>query len=231
MRRPASWSPRECSPLQPPGADRCSENVGWGGFGNTPDELRHSPLTITKSNVAQLGRAHTVDFHAIDATVRRGEQSYPVEANGTLYVTTNDDNVWALDALTGKVKWRYTPDDVAVFRNFGIVANRGVALCDGHVFELTLDMTIVSLNPATGALQQRVPIAKAVPGASSNYGYSETSAPICANHRLIAAGSVRRAVVVAPRTTHTGGRAATGRFRRAQWKRNGALVGSAVSGR
>jgi PQQ-dependent dehydrogenase (methanol/ethanol family) len=169
-----------------------SANVGWGGFGNTPDELRHSPLTqITTSNVSQLGRLYTVDFHAIDATVRRGEQSYPVESNGTLYVTTNDDNVWALDALTGKVKWRYTPDDVAVFRNFGIVANRGVALCDGHVFELTLDMTIVSLNPATGALEKRVPIAKAVPGASSNYGYSETSAPICADHRLIvgAAGS------------------------------------------
>ena len=30
-----------------------------------------------------------------------------------------------------------------------------------------------------------------MPGASSNYGYSETSAPICANHRLVvgAAGS------------------------------------------
>ena len=53
-----------------------SLDVGWGGFGNTPDELRHSPLTqITKANVAQLGRAYTVDFHAIDATVRRGEQS------------------------------------------------------------------------------------------------------------------------------------------------------------
>ena len=167
-------------------------NVGWGGFGNTPDENRHSPLTqIDTSNVGQLGRAFTVDFHAIDSTVRRGEQSYPVESNGTLYVTTNDDNVWALDATTGKVKWRWTPDNVAVFRNFGIVANRGVALCDGHVFVLTLDMTIVQLDPATGQLQRRVAIAQAVPGASSDYGYSETSAPICADHRLIvgAAGS------------------------------------------
>jgi alcohol dehydrogenase (cytochrome c) len=167
-------------------------DVGWGGFGNTPDENRHSPLTeIGTGNVAQLGRLFTVDFHQIDPTVRRGEQSYPVEENGTLYMTTNDDNVWALDATTGKVKWRWTPNDVAVFRNFGIVANRGVALCDGHVFVLTLDMTIASLNPATGQLQRQVPIAKAVPGASSNYGYSETSAPICADHRVIlgAAGS------------------------------------------
>jgi len=167
-------------------------DVGWRGFGNTPDENRHSPLTqITTGNVDKLGRVFTVDFRAIDANIRRGEQSYPVEANGTLYVTTNDDNVWALDATTGKVKWRWTPDNVAVFRNFGIVANRGVALCDGHVFVLTLDMTIASLDPATGKLQRQVPIAEAVPGASSSYGYSETSAPICANHRLIigAAGS------------------------------------------
>ena len=213
-----------------------SANVGWGGFGNTPDELRHSPLTlINKGNVAQLGRVYTVDFHAIDATVRRGEQSYPVESNGTLYVTTNDDNVWALDAITGKVKWRYTPDDVAVFRNFGIVANRGVALCDGHIFILTLDMTIVSLNPATGALEQRVAIAKAVPGASSNYGYSETSAPICGNHRLIvgAAGSEYgvRGFVMAYHTDLTPAwpnpfwtipPAGT------EWRRNGTLVGGGV---
>jgi PQQ-dependent dehydrogenase (methanol/ethanol family) len=168
------------------------DNVGWGGFGNTPDELRHSPLTqITPKNVAQLGRLYTVDFQKIDPNVRRGEQSYPVESNGTMYLTTNDDNVWAVDAATGQIKWRWTPKDVAVFKNFGIVANRGVALCDGHVFELTLDMTIVQLNAATGRLQRQVPIARAVPGASADNGYSETSAPICADHRLIlgAAGS------------------------------------------
>src|SRR3954470_12184113 len=143
-------------------------NVGWGGFGNTPDELRHSPLTqITPGNVDQLGRLYTVDFQKLDPTVRRGEQSYPVVSNGTLYMTTNDDNVWALNAATGDVKWRWTPDDAAAFRNFGIVGNRGVAVCDGHVFVLTLDMTIVQLNAATGKLERRVPIAKGVPGASA----------------------------------------------------------------
>ena len=72
-------------------------------------------------------------------------------------MTTNNDNVWALDATTGKVKWRWSPNDVAVFSDFGQVANRGVALCDGHVFVLTLNMQIVSLEsgdrraPARGA--------------------------------------------------------------------------------
>ena len=167
-------------------------NIGWGGFGNTPNELRHSPLTqVTPGNVDQLARVFTVDFQKIDPSIRRGQQSYPVEKNGTLYVSTNDDNVFALDATNGNVKWRWTPDDVGVFRNFGIVANRGVAVCDGHVFILTLDMTIAQIDAATGKLERRVPIAKLVSGASANAGYSETSAPICANHRLIfgAAGS------------------------------------------
>jgi alcohol dehydrogenase (cytochrome c) len=174
------------------GSGGSQADVGWGGFGNTPDELRHSPLTqIAPRNVGRLKRAFLVDFQKLDPTVRRGEQSYPVERDGTLYLTTNDDNVWALDATSGQVKWRWTPDDVAVFRNFGIVANRGVALCDGHVFVLTLDMTIAQLDPATGKLERRAPIAKAVPGASMNYGYSETSAPICTDHRVVlgAAGS------------------------------------------
>jgi alcohol dehydrogenase (cytochrome c) len=167
-------------------------NVGWGGFGNTPDENRYSPLTqINSGNVSGLGRAFTVDFQALDPTVRHGEQSYPVESNGTLYMTTNNDNVWALNATTGQVKWQWSPSDVAVFSDFGQVANRGVALCDGHVFVLTLNMEIVSLDPATGQLQREVPISDAVPDAEVDYGYSETSAPICSDHLLVfgAAGS------------------------------------------
>ena len=92
-------------------AAQSSANVGWGGFGNTPDENRYSPLTqINSGNVSSLGRLFTVDFQSIDPTVRHGEQSYPVESNGTLYMTTNNDNVWALDATTGQVKWRWSPN-------------------------------------------------------------------------------------------------------------------------
>ena len=54
-------------------------DVGWGGFGNTPNGNRHSPLTlINRGNVAQLGRVFKVDFRAIDAGTRRGQQSFPV---------------------------------------------------------------------------------------------------------------------------------------------------------
>ena len=75
-------------------------------------------------------------------------------------MTTNDDNACALDATTGEVLWRYAPDNFAIFRNFGIVANRGVAYCGGKLFLLTLDMNVVALDPATGQQLARVAIAK-----------------------------------------------------------------------
>jgi alcohol dehydrogenase (cytochrome c) len=159
----------------------------WAGFGRTTDNMRHSPLTqITKANVAQLGRIYNLDLKTLDADTRRGEQSYPLAIGGTLYETTNDAQVFALNGATGKVIWHFKPANSGLFKNFGIVANRGLAYCDGALFLLTLDMHLNKLNPQTGALVGRVAIGASVPGAASNYGYSETSAPICANHHVIA---------------------------------------------
>ncbi len=172
-------------------ADQASPN-DWSSWGNTPDQNRYTTLAqVTPGNVAQLGRMFTVDFRQIDPAIRRGTQSYPLAIGGRLYVTTNDDNVFALNATTGAVIWRWKPDNVAIFRNFGIAANRGVAYCEGKLFITTLDMFIVSIDARTGRQIKRVPISAAVPRATPAYGYSETSAPLCADHRVVlgAAGS------------------------------------------
>jgi PQQ-dependent dehydrogenase (methanol/ethanol family) len=173
--------------------DRASSgNTDWSGFGNTPNQNRYSPLDqITASNVDQLGRAFTVDLNKVVPGIKKGQQTYPVVIDGKMFITSGDDQVFAVNAATGDVLWHYAPYNIANFKNFGIVANRGVAYCDGQIYLLTLDMTIVALDPASGKQLARVPIAQAVPGAASNYGYSETSAPVCADHHLIvgAAGS------------------------------------------
>jgi alcohol dehydrogenase (cytochrome c) len=166
--------------------------VNWPAWGNTPDQTRHTTLTqIDKDNVSELGRLYTVDFRQIDPSIRRGTQSYPLAIGGRLYVTTNDDNVFALDAVTGAVIWRWKPDNVAIFRNFGIAASRGVAYCQGKLYLATLDMYLVSLDARTGKLVKRVPISAAVPRATPSYGYSETSPPVCADGHVVigAAGS------------------------------------------
>src|SRR5205085_4467321 len=147
----------------------------WGSWGRTLDQTRHSPLkAITKANIDGLGRVFTVDFRTIDPRTRRGEQSYPLVIGDRMYMTTYDDNVWALDATSGKVLWRYRPENTAVFSNFGIVANRGVAYCNGRIFLATLDMYLVALRASDGKQLARVPVASAVPGAASNYGYEQT---------------------------------------------------------
>ncbi len=167
-------------------------NANWLGFGNTPDQNRFSPLTqITPSNVDQLGRAFTVDLNKVVPGIKKGQQTYPVVVDGRMYITSGDDQVFAVNAATGDVLWHYAPSNLATFKNFGIVANRGVSYCDGRLYLLTLDMTIVALDPANGNQIARVPISRAVPGAQANYGYSETSSPTCGDHLLIvgAAGS------------------------------------------
>jgi PQQ-dependent dehydrogenase (methanol/ethanol family) len=167
-------------------------SVNWLQFGNTPNENRYSPLTqITPDNVPQLGRVFTFDLNKAVPGIKKGQQSYPIVVDGTIYVTSGDDQVFAVNGATGALLWHYAPDNVGTFKNYGIVVNRGVSYCDGKLFLLTLDMTLVALDPATGNQLGRIAIGHAVSGAFSTYGYSETSAPICANHTVVigAAGS------------------------------------------
>lgn len=166
----------------------------WVSWGRTPTNLRYSPLTgINTDNVAQLGRAYTIDFRQVDPDVRTGEQSFPLAIGGILYVTTNDANVFAVDGASGKILWQRKPTNKAVFKNFGVAANRGVSYCGGKLFILQLDMKLVSIDPATGKELGFVALNQDVPNASVKYGYSETSTPICEDNTLFfgAAGSER----------------------------------------
>jgi len=210
-----------------------SASGNWLSWGRSLDQNRHSPLRqITKANIDRLGRVFNIDFRAIDVGILRGQQAYPLIVNGRIYVTTADNNVFALDGTTGRVIWRYKPANTALFANFGIRANRGVAYCGGRLFLATLDMHLVALNAATGQLLARVPVDSAVPGASSNYGYGQTSAPICAKGRVLmgAAGSEYgiRGFVMAWRTNLTPAWANpywTIPPPQTEWRKRGRLVG------
>ncbi len=68
------------------------------------DSARHNagPASgITAANVAQLTRQQV----RLDGTV----DSSPIMVNGTIFVTTTYGKTEAIDAKTGKVKWRFTP--------------------------------------------------------------------------------------------------------------------------
>jgi alcohol dehydrogenase (cytochrome c) len=70
----------------------------------------------------------------------------PIVYNGTMYVTTAHDHVFALDAATGKLKWEFTDSPHVI----AFAANRGIGLLDGNVYIGTLDGHLIALNAANG---------------------------------------------------------------------------------
>src|SRR5262249_2445664 len=75
----------------------------WPIYGGSPDNTRYSPLKqINRSNVAQLEIAWQYDPGATG-----GSQVCPIVVEGTLYSTTPNGKLIALDAATGKLKWSW----------------------------------------------------------------------------------------------------------------------------
>jgi len=146
--------------------------MDWPVFGNTTDNTHYSTLNkINTSNVAKLGVAWTQP-EGKNLTAFEG---VPVVVNGTMYYTTNLDQVRAVNATTGKLLWQYTPK-VNFFHSVaggggGVPVNRGVALANGRIFLLTFDARLIALQAATGEVIWNVSVANNI------QGYGESSPP------------------------------------------------------
>ena len=172
------------------GGRAASASGNWATFGYSVDQTRHVPFTqIKPSNISQLGRIFTVDMHKIDRTIPFGEESTPLAIDGTLYVTTPFDHVFAINGVTGKVKWHFKPSAIGPFKNFGLNTNRGVAYGAGKLYLLTLDMRIISINAQSGKLVKQVYIYNSIKQARPEFGYYETMAPIFYKNRLLVGSS------------------------------------------
>src|ERR1700677_5199613 len=89
----------------------------------------YSPLSqINAGNVQDLGFAWE-----FKTGTYRGMEATPVVADGVLYTSGPWGAVYALDAASGALKWRFDPhSDGQVARSSNVdVANRGVALARG----------------------------------------------------------------------------------------------------
>jgi alcohol dehydrogenase (cytochrome c) len=147
---------------------------------------------INVNNVGQLQLVkvvHLADL-ASPQSVGVGEEDFPIEVDGRLYVTTGTDMVFALDAATGALLWRWTPPSQYLNTNSDVVpANRGVAYGDGKVFLLTSGDWLVAIDAKTGKTVNATPLAAAVPGVTPANGYYETTAPVYWNGRVYVGSS------------------------------------------
>jgi quinohemoprotein ethanol dehydrogenase len=122
----------------------------WLTYGLTQAETRFSPLNqINVSNVKRLGLAWSHDVGSGGG----GQEATPLVSNGTLYAITNWSVVFAVDARTGKERWRWDPEvnQTAVRPKIccGVV-NRGLAIYQGMIFAPVIDGRLLALDAETG---------------------------------------------------------------------------------
>ena len=97
----------------------CKSTVEWREYLGGPERNHYSSLDqINSQNVNQLEKAW--EFHTGDTSGQM--QCNPIIVDGILYATTASIEVFALDAATGKEKWRYKNASDAQWFN----KNRGV---------------------------------------------------------------------------------------------------------
>ena len=122
----------------------------WLSYGLTPGETRYSPLKqIDATNVSRLG----LDWSYEIGPGGGGQEGTPLMWNGTLYSITNWSIVYAVDARTGKEKWRWDPEvnRAAVQPKICCGAvNRGIAIYEGTIIDPVIDGRLVALNAETG---------------------------------------------------------------------------------
>ncbi|MBL8485263.1 MAG: methanol/ethanol family PQQ-dependent dehydrogenase [Rhodocyclaceae bacterium] len=146
-------------------------------WGMGTEGQRYSTLTqVNTKTVKDLVPVWSLSF---GGEKQRGQESQPVIADGTMFVTASYSRLYAIDTKTGKEKWKYEhrlPDGIMPCCD---VINRGAALFDNLVIFGTLDAQLVALDRETGKVvwKQKVDDFQA--------GYSLSAAPIIAKGLLL----------------------------------------------
>jgi quinohemoprotein ethanol dehydrogenase len=129
-------------------ADAADGN-NWLLNGRTFDEQHFSPLKqITDKNVGSLGLAWSLD---IDSAM--GVVAEPIVVDGVIYVSAPQSKVYAVDAASGKLLWKFDPKvrlDQAINGSYSARTNAGVAVWDGKIYVGTGDCRLIAVNAASG---------------------------------------------------------------------------------
>src|SRR3954447_19021740 len=124
----------------------------WPTAGGNLMNERYSPLDqINTSNVAQEKGVWRTHLKGSGVAAKYSEESQPVVYKGVIYVTTGNDDVFAVSVATGKILWTYKS---GISQKITTVCcgwlNRGVAIGDGRVYLGQLDGKVVALDQQTG---------------------------------------------------------------------------------
>ena len=122
--------------------------VDWSSYNGSATSNRHSPIDqIDRNNVDQLTTEWFFPIHDM-----RMVEGTPVVIAGVMYVTAANQ-VYALDAATGREIWRYSqPRTEGLVGDPAIGLNRGVAVREDLLFTVTDHAHVIALDRFTGEL-------------------------------------------------------------------------------
>ncbi len=168
----------------------------WPVYSGDYSGRHYSPLKlINKETVGKLELAWTSDPLAQgpgEGVIRGGDprgitpmatmgivRGAPLIVDGVIYASS-PGNVWAIDARTGKMKWRYNWK----YRGGTTIGNRGVGMWGEYLFVETPDNYLVSLDRNTGRERWHVEIEP------FELQFFSTAAPtVIGNHVITGTGS------------------------------------------
>ncbi len=147
--RSMGWLATLACALLTAAAHGAGAHADWNSHGGGVDEANYSALDqISTQTVSRLGLKWSLDLPgevSLEAT--------PLAIDGTLYFTGSSSDVYAVDALSGRILWkfdpevwRYRPEHLKLI--WGI--NRGVAYAQGRVFVGTQDGRLIALDARNG---------------------------------------------------------------------------------
>jgi len=150
------------------------EPENWLMYRRTYDGWGYSPLDqIDASTVGDLE-----PVWSFSTGVTEGHQAPPIVNDGIMFITTPGNQIFALDAATGDLIWRYRrtlPFDLMQLHP----TNRGVALYGDKVYMATVDAVVVALDAATGEIVWETPVE------DYRRGYYMTLAPLVAGGNVM----------------------------------------------
>lgn len=147
----------------------------WLYYHGDTRSVRHSPIrAFTRESVKRLRPAWLLP------TGTSGQFGVsPLVYDGVMYVTTSYNRLYAVDAASGELLWRYDHPQPPDLRLCCGPANRGAALGGELVLMATLDAQLLAFERRTGKLVWQTRI--------DDYrkGYSATGAPLVVGSRVI----------------------------------------------
>jgi alcohol dehydrogenase (cytochrome c) len=151
------------------------EPGNWLTYNRTYQSQHHSPLDqINRENVGDLELKWVFQARSLEKF-----EMTPLVVDGVIYVVQMPNDVFALDAVTGRKFWRYSHVIEGKVNVCCGRINRGLAILGETLYMGTIDGKLVALDAKTGA----VVFSKQIVDPSG--GYSLTHAPLVLKDKLI----------------------------------------------